>query len=239
MKISNPHTVEEQLATLASATLPYSFEDNLKLLTEQARELWKEVSDLKATYCPSNFAQASITMHPEFAAKRYFPEQFVEYANFEVVGARPVEVYPRISIFNEDAEDAEPTMAIIVLAKRQEFQALAGRLEELKFEGIVGHQLLTIESIESVSIYDRLDLPGDYGGPSYIVGVYETPDMTPEECLQSFKKYASSCDFVTHPTFWVRKDGIFYVLIKGERYNLDSIANYSLVANIRVPPSTD
>lgn len=237
MKISNSRTPEEQLATLAAASLPYSFEDNLKILTEQSRELWKEVADLKASYCPSNLAQASVTMHPAFASKKYFPEQFLEFANFEVVGVRPVEVYPRISLFNEDAEDAEQTISIIVLAKRQEFQSLAGRLEELKFEGIVAHQLLTVESIESVSIYDRLDLPNDYGGPSFLVGVYETPDMSPEESLQSFKKYVASCDFVTHPTFWIRKDGIFYVLIRGQRYNLDSIADYSLVANIRVPKS--
>ena len=93
-----------------------------------------------------------------------------------------------------------------------------------------------IESIEAVSIYDRLDIPNDYFEDHFLVGVYVTPGKTIEESKEDFKNYAQKNDLEVHPNFLVDKDGVFYVLLRGARYKLDAIGDFSYTFCVRVPP---
>ena len=101
---------------------------------------------------------------------------------------------------------------------------------------LVGKQIRTIESIEAVSIYDRLDIPNDYFDDHFLVGVYVTPGKTAEESREDFKNYAQKNDLEVHPNFFVEKDGVFYVLLRGARYKLDAIGDYAYTFCVRVPP---
>lgn len=101
---------------------------------------------------------------------------------------------------------------------------------------LVGKQIRTIESIEAVSIYDRLDIPNDYFDDHFLVGVYQTPGKTVEESKEDFKNYAQKNDLEVHPNFLVDKEGVFYVLLRGARYKLDAIGDYAYTFCVRVPP---
>ena len=120
--------------------------------------------------------------------------------------------------------------------KRQDIQAIPGKLEKVVSDTLVGKQIRTIESIEAVSIYDRLDIPNDYFDDHFLVGVYQTPGKTVEESKEDFKNYAQKNDLEVHPNFLVDKEGVFYVLLRGARYKLDAIGDYAYTFCVRVPP---
>ena len=182
------YNLSERQVQLDLSVLPYDFEENVKTLSEQARQAWNDVQDLEASACPDNKAQITITI------------------------------------------------ALVCVGKRQDIQAIPGKLEKVVSDTLVGKQIRTIESIEAVSIYDRLDIPNDYFEDHFLVGVYVTPGKTIEESKEDFKNYAQKNDLEVHPNFLVDKDGVFYVLLRGARYKLDAIGDYAYTFCVRVPP---
>lgn len=231
----NPNTEDVQLNNLLNANKPYTFLVNRSTLVDQARQVWNDVADIEADFCPDNFAQASITMHPGFSSQKDFPDKLLQHCELFCVGTRRVSVFPRFSLVSGEPGE-ENSIAIIVLAKRQTYQALASKLEEIEESSLIGQQLMTIESIESVTAYDRTNIPNDYFTNIYLVGLYVRPGLTVEGSRNEFIKYANSHGFEVHPDFNVEKDGIYYVLIRGERYKLDCISENPFVSSIEVPP---
>lgn len=168
------YNLSERQVQLDLSVLPYDFEENVKTLSEQARQAWNDVQDLEASACPDNKAQITITMHPSFASQIYFPEEFLLVMGLDCVGVRQVQCFPR-DTSSCDTEDGEITVALVCVGKRQDIQAIPGKLEKVVSDTLVGKQIRTIESIEAVSIYDRLDIPNDYFEDHFLVGVYVTP----------------------------------------------------------------
>ena len=231
----NPNSEDVQLNNLLNANKPYTFSVNRSTLVEQARQVWNDVADLEADFCPDNFAQASITMHPADSSRTDFPDKFLQHCGLFCVGTRKVSVFPRISMISDDPQE-ENSIAIIVLTKRQTYQALAGQLEKIEEPSLVGQQFMTIESIEAVTAYDRMNVPNDYFTNIYLVGLYVRPGMTVDESRKEFVEYAKKNGFEVNPDFNFEKDGLYYTLIKGERYKLDCISENPFVSCIEVPP---
>ncbi len=233
--IINPFPEEVQLENYKKAVMPYTFEVNCPTLVQQARILWQDVSDIRAEFCPDNFAQASLTLHPAFADQEHFPDQLLQHCGLFCLGTRKVKVYPRFSLATTGPTE-ELGISIIVLSKRQNYQALAYRLEEIKEGSLLAYQVMSIESIEAITSYDRLAVPNDYYSNIYLVGVYIRPGETAQETKTAFTNYALKNEFIVNDEFFIEKGGIFYLLIKGARYNLDSIAEHPLVSIIEEPP---
>lgn len=104
------YNLSERQVQLDLSVLPYDFEENVKTLSEQARQAWNDVQDLEASACPDNKAQITITMHPSFASQIYFPEEFLLVMGLDCVGVRQVQCFPR-DTSSCDTEDGEITVA--------------------------------------------------------------------------------------------------------------------------------
>lgn len=232
---TNAYGLAERQCQLDLSSLPYDFADNVKTLIEQTRQTWNDVQDLESSACPDNMAQVSVTMHPNFSSQIYFPEEFLKVMGLECVGARQVQCFPR-DTSSCDSEDGEITVSLICVGKREDIQAMIGKFEKIVEGNIVAKQIQTLESIEAVSIYDRLDVPNDYFDDYFLVGVYRTPGKSVEESKAAFEEYARKNSLQVHPRFFVEKDGVFYLLLKGARYVLDAIADYAFTFCVRVPP---
>lgn len=235
MTNTNQYSLDERIRRIDLSTLPYEFADNVKALTEQARQTWVEVQDLESSACPDNHAQITVTMHPTFAYEINCPEEFLQVMGLQRVGCRQVQCFPR-DTSSSDTEDGDFTIAIVCIAKREDIQSMINKLGKIVGDTFVGKQMRTIESIEAVNIYDRLDIPNDYFGSFFLASVYQTPGKTIEESRKDFEEYAKKNSLEVHPDFSFEKDGMFYVLLKGARYVLDAIADYAYTCCVRVPP---
>ena len=236
--MTNPFTnltPSERQERLNRQALPYEFADNVKILKEEALQTFNDVSDLLSDACPEDTAQISITMHPNFSSRDFYPEEFLHVMKLSCVGVRQVQVFPRQS-FDVESDDGELTVSLIAVGKRADIQKIPETLELIVGDTLVGAQIQTIESIEAVSIYDRTDVPNDYFGDFFLVGQYQTPGKTVHDSRADFESYALKHDFKVHPTFIIEKNGLFYLLLKGDRYKLDAIGDYCYTFIVRVPP---
>ncbi len=231
----NPYSEEIQLQHFKKAVLPYEFEINRATMVSQAHQLWHDVADIVADHCPDNFAQASFTMHPDFSDQGHFPDQLLQHFGLFCLGTRAVKVEPRSSFISSNPDKGKISIAIITLAKRQIYQALASKVNEIKAGTLLGYQLNALESIDAVTSYDRLLLPDNYQSSVYLAGIYIRPGETAEETRKQFTDYANQNKFQVNPDFFVQKGGIFYLLIKGNKGDMTAISEHPLVATIQEP----
>ncbi len=167
------YNLSERQVQLDLSVLPYDFEENVKTLSEQARQAWNDVQDLEASACPDNKAQITITMHPSFASQIYFPEEFCLSWDWTA------SAYVRFSASRATLQAAILKTEKLPLrssaSERDRTSRPFRQTGKVVSDTLVGKQIRTIESIEAVSIYDRLDIPNDYFEDHFLVGVYVTP----------------------------------------------------------------
>ena len=54
------YNLSERQVQLDLSVLPYDFEENVKTLSEQARQAWNDVQDLEASACPDKMPIQSL-----------------------------------------------------------------------------------------------------------------------------------------------------------------------------------
>ncbi len=214
--------------------LPYAFDTNVSRLAEDAASLYTDVAYLADTACPEDYAVFTVTMHPEFSGELCCPYQLIEHLGFTCIGAHPCTVYSRLSL-DFDTPEQQSAAEIFVLGKRSGIKEAADKIRAIEAGSFLADQLCTVENIRSCSTFDRIDLPGEYSKDLFIVALFSYPGKTEEDCRKLFKTYAAECGYEVNPNFLFNKEGMIYLLIKGSRPALDSIAEYAFVRSVTAP----
>ena len=74
---------------------PYTFEETRERLTTMLSQTVSDVYKLPSAACPRDEAVISLTLHPEYIAKSYFPSKLLNNVGVKVVGSRPKKVTPK------------------------------------------------------------------------------------------------------------------------------------------------
>ena len=74
---------------------PYTFEETRERLATMLSQTVSEVDKLPSVACPRDEAVISLTLHPEYIAKSYFPRKLLDEVGVRVVGSRPTKVTPK------------------------------------------------------------------------------------------------------------------------------------------------
>ncbi len=72
----------------------YSFEEAVTRLTPMLQEVTSTLADLPALAAPGDEAVGVVTLHPQWMAKTYHPQQLLNSYELRRVGSRPVPVTP-------------------------------------------------------------------------------------------------------------------------------------------------
>src|SRR5208282_308479 len=73
---------------------PYNFTQARDRLSAQFGVAAASFRELPALACPDGYAVGIVTLHPEYAAKSYFPADLLREARMEAIGSRPARVTP-------------------------------------------------------------------------------------------------------------------------------------------------
>lgn len=214
---------------------PYTADINLPVLASELDICWQDAEDLKASCCPQDFAAIRWNMHPSFKAERFAPKNLFMMLGLLFIGADPVMIHPRRSMSSSPSGLPEESAALVTVASRRHLKTVSDLLREIDRGSAAAEEALRVESVESFTSYDRLNIPGDYKEKIFLVSLYTFPGKSEEQSAQEFRAYASGCGFEAHPTFFIKKDGLYWLLIKGEKADLDSIAEYAFVRSVTVP----
>ena len=74
---------------------PYTFRESVNRLSTMLDFAVSEIDNLPSDACPRDEAIISLTLHPEYIAKSYFPKALMSNVGMTVVGSRPKKITPK------------------------------------------------------------------------------------------------------------------------------------------------
>lgn len=134
---------------------PYTFEEARSRLVPMLDSAASSLDELPATACPGDQAVASITLHPEYYAKSYFPGGLLREAGLRSVGSRARYVLPE-----KRSRDREPKQAVttelFVAGHRASFHQLAQGVPRWTESSPGARHLSAIERVSAFEAKDRI-----------------------------------------------------------------------------------
>ncbi|OGG95065.1 MAG: hypothetical protein A2527_10135 [Candidatus Lambdaproteobacteria bacterium RIFOXYD2_FULL_50_16] len=134
---------------------PYSFEEQKEKLSGDIKGMLQEMKKVPPDAFPEKLAVASMTMHPDFLAKSYFPEKLMESFGFKAVGSRTVK-NPLIRKFNNKGGEEITTERFFVAGNIASFERWSVELPNWGGESGWQKEILGIESLELFPAEDKL-----------------------------------------------------------------------------------
>jgi hypothetical protein len=134
---------------------PYSFEEARARIAPMLESAATALDSLPAKACPRGEAVASITLHPEYYAKSYFPGGFLREAGLRAVGSRARKVKPEQRSRGREPEEAVTTQ-LFVAGERSSFHRLAEQVPTWTPASAGSKHLSAIEHVSAFEAEERI-----------------------------------------------------------------------------------
>ena len=136
-------------------TPPYSFEEARLRLAPMLASAALAFDGLPDRACPNGEAVASITLHPEYYAKSYFPAGFLRSGGLRVVGSRARTVRPDQRSRDREPEEAVTT-ELFAAGSRSSFHRLADEVLRWRPDSTGARHLPAIEQVSAIQAEERM-----------------------------------------------------------------------------------
>ncbi|MEU9237103.1 S8 family peptidase [Streptomyces subrutilus] len=184
--------------------------------------------------CPDEHVVGVVTMHPQFTAKTYHPQQLLDELGLSYVGAKSAVVRP-----DKRRGDGEPiameTSELFVAGRRAAFTLWSQRMRGGILPG--GDQLLKVEAVRAPSAVERQrgieQLPPD--NTLLEVGLH-LPDGLRERILDTFISYVEMLGGSAEIDHALRVPGVGFVPVRLARVEVDRLALFSFLRVVRPMP---
>jgi hypothetical protein len=162
---------------------PYSFAEALQTAQAQLGSIVSDIQSLPDGACPNDEAVVSMTLHPAYLAKSYFPDDLLRKAELRAVGSRSATIIPRRDLRKKAADEPQVTTRIFVAGKRSIFRSLAGILPAWREDSPEATDLREVEELAPVTVTERLMIDPALAGDVYEV-VPSRARPVRDECLR-------------------------------------------------------
>lgn len=187
---------ERLTESIAAPQTPHDKRDPYKLDEAQIRlsPMVKAASDaldeLPSDACPRDESVAIVTLHPEYLAKSYFPDQLLREAGLRTVGSRPRAVKPEKWTKKKPPETA-PSTDLFVAGPRSSFRHWATTISGWDESKPALRDLPKVEQVRAEVASDRLrSLPGDTAEYMMEVVLHASRNRYDDFILEAFESYA-------------------------------------------------
>ncbi len=134
---------------------PYSFEEARTRIVSMIETTATALETLPEKACPNGEAVATVTLHPEYYAKSYFPHGFLRAAKLRTIGSRGRKLRPEKRSRGRKPEEAVTT-ELFVAGKRSSFHQLVDQLPNWEPSSIGSKNLPAIERVSAVDADKRI-----------------------------------------------------------------------------------
>lgn len=136
-------------------TPPYSFEQARARLVPMWHTAAVALEALPETACPNGQAVASLTLHPEYFAKSYYPAGLLREAGLRAVGSKAKTITPEQRSRGREPEETVTT-ELFVAGARDSFHRLVDQIPGWRPDSSAARQLATIEKVSAIEAEERM-----------------------------------------------------------------------------------
>lgn len=216
--------------------LPYDFEESRERLGAMFEGVVEKLWKLPDNACPEGEAVASVTLHPEFFAKSYYPSSVIEKAGLRTVGSRSRTVVPE-KCSRDRSPEKMVTTELFVAGPRSRFDEFAESLPGLAWEKTFARHLAAVEELRIPDPHEKVRLPDpvkDLVPLEVVLHASETPKD--RFILKGFQSYAK--EFGRDPdlerTFFA--GGLCFLRMYARPEETKELAKYSFLRVVREMP---
>ncbi len=216
---------------------PYTFDDALRRLPPMLQNTLARINELPSLACPRNQAVVSLTLHPEYVAKSYYPSKLLRSVDLEVLGSRPRSITPEKS--TRKTLDGESTVTTELFAEGFK-TSLANWYEALpdwRPDSREARDLLAIERISTRSEQDKIRGALPSQGQITMEVVLHGGELDARTIvLPQFKQYLDSLDSPYEFGRMFFAKGLSFLALDAPSEKALEIARFSRVRVIRQMP---
>jgi hypothetical protein len=211
---------------------PYSFAEALQTAQSQLGSIVSDIESLPTGACPNDEAVVSMTLHPAYLAKSYFPDDLLRKAELRAVGSRSTTIIPRRDLRKKSADEPQVTTRIFVAGKRSTFRSLSGVLPGWREDSPEATDLREVEELAPVTATERMVIDPKLAGDVYEV-VLHVPGRY---VTNAFAEYVRSLGGIvrSEKSFTVR--GLQFVPVRISKAELEALARFTYLRVVRQMP---
>jgi len=215
---------------------PYDLGTAKKRLTSQFASAVSEFAELPAGACPDGYTVGLITLHPQYTAKSYFPDDLLKDARMEAIGSRPARIIPEKWTKQVNPEESATT-ELFVAARREDFAKFAEQLPNVSGTDSVSKDLFKVEAFRAPHSRDRVQrLSKKVERPMLEVVLHTSGIRRPAHILEAFEAYAKSLGL--DPNLDRRFDvgALCFLPVRAPRPVINELSKFSFLRTIREMP---
>lgn len=214
---------------------PYTFDEARERLLPLVAQAVEEMDKLPATVCPQDQTVASITLHPAYVAKSYYPGDLIKNLGLRAVGSRSRSVTPEQSARKKTA--AVVTTEIFVAGSRTQFREFAAKLSGWTSRTAGVKDILKIEDFRAITSVNRLKpIQKDVG--EVLLEIVLHADSKPESdfIVKGFTDYLDTLEIKNDQNRFLFASGLCFMPLRVPREFVEQVTNYSFLRVAREMP---
>lgn len=226
----------EHVSSPVDKIAPYTIEESEQRLEPQITDTLQKIEQLPSLACPGGETVIAVTLHPEYIAKSYYPENLLKKLNLEQVGSRATLVKP-----TQWAKQKDPTavrsVTLFVRSGRDEIANIKNVISSSNELGKASEDLIKIEHIEAISDIERISPVQTSGNNIRIeVVLHASSSDSDRFIIDGFGAYVRSLGLSIDTTRRIFAEGLCFMSMNAPTKALAKIADYSFLRTIREMP---
>lgn len=212
---------------------PYSFAEARDFLQPEVARTARDIGGLPSSACPDDRAVASLTVHPTYIAKSYYPRDFLRTMGFEAIGSKQVTVEAR-----RYATSSTPTTtySIFVSGARTAFARWASTLMQWSDTDRALAQLRVFEHVDAYPASQKVKRIPEGDDIALEVVLHAEVDSGGEQILRSFGEYAEHLGMRADFQRRMHLGGLCFVPVRGASERVPELALFSFLRVVRGMP---
>lgn len=214
----------------ASKESAYSTDEAIERLTPMIDQAVTVFDQLPRLACPNDEVVGVITLHPEWIAKSYFPQQLLDSTSLRAIGSKPAEITPQ-KWTRKGEPLPRPTTELFVAGRRDAFRAWREGVDHYQPE-----QLARVEAFRPYTAAERLKPGDDSAFDSFLEVVLHSPVDRGDSILEAFDRYARSLGIEPLVRRRVSVGGLCFLPVPASTAEAASLSDFSFVRTARPLP---
>jgi len=214
---------------------PYSLTEAIDRLAPMLDHTVQLLDSLPTLACPENDTVIDITLHPQWIAKSYHPQQLLQQWHLRQVGSRPVVVQPE-KWTRKSEPDPVPSMRLFVAGKRSDIHAWASAMD--KSSPLIDSRIRKIEQIQAPVPTERLRHGTTTANPDLLeVVLHASANESDGFIVRGFEAYAAQLGYQAVLDRRRYVGGLCFIPVWDQGDDLIALARYSFLRVARPMPS--
>jgi Subtilase family len=216
----------------------YSFDEAVARLRPMVQNAVEDLQALPVNACPGGEAVGVVTLHPQWMAKSYHPQQLLDEYQLRQVGSRPVAIQPEQWTRKGEPEPTAST-ELFVAGRRESFKRWADDLEISPQN--VSDQIRRLEKVQAPIPEERirgLDIAKSLDAGSILLEVvlHARDDLAAQRIIAGFDAYARSLGAQADLNRRIHVGGLCFLPVGASPEVIPALARFAFLRVARPMP---